>query len=168
MTRKQIITLLPLALLSTLSVLADGGPQFQKDILARHNELRAKHDAAPLKWSPAVEKVAQDWANTIARADSMRHRQPNKYGENIFWISGREATGVMVADSWYDEIKDYHFNRPGFSMDTGHFTQVVWKDTKEIGCAAAKSSAGGTYVVCNYNPPGNYSGRFPGNVIKAK
>jgi glioma pathogenesis-related protein 2 len=156
------------ALLLTLSAFADGTTSFQKSLLTRHNELRAKHDAPPLKWSAAVEKVAQDWAKTIAAADNMRHRQPNKYGENIFWISGMEATGVMVSDSWYDEIKDYHFDRPGFSMDTGHFTQVVWKDTKEIGCGSAKAANGGTYVVCNYNPPGNYSGRFPVNVVKPK
>lgn len=155
------------AAIAATALFADSAA-FQKSLLTRHNELRAKHGVPPLMWSAAVEKVAQDWANTIARADNMRHRQPNKYGENIFWISGGEPTGASVADSWYDEIKDYHFDRPGFSMDTGHFTQVVWKDTKELGCGSAKSASGGTYVVCNYNPPGNYSGRFPVNVTKPK
>lgn len=156
------------ALFAAFAAFAAAGSAFQKDILKRHNELRAKHGAPALVWNAAVEKVAQDWANTIARADNMRHRQPNKYGENIFWMSGAEPSGAMVSDSWYDEIKDYHFDRPGFTMDTGHFTQVVWKDSKEIGCGSAKSSTGGIYVVCNYNPPGNYSGRFPANVLKAK
>lgn len=96
----------------------------------------------------------------------MRHRQPNKYGENIYWISGGSPSGESVTDSWYGEIKDYNFARPGFGMKTGHFTQVVWKDSKEIGCGVAKSRRGGTYVVCNYNPPGNYQGRFPTNVTK--
>lgn len=166
MLRPLQVFVLPL-LLAGFAGFADSS-SFNKDILARHNELRKKHGAPALVWSAAVEKVAVDWAKTIAAADSMRHRQPNKYGENIFWISGMEPTGAMVTDSWYDEIKDYNFDKPGFGMDTGHFTQVVWKDSKELGCGVAKSASGGIYVVCNYNPPGNYSGRFPANVVKAK
>jgi uncharacterized protein YkwD len=157
-----------LAFVASAAVFADSANSFQTGVVNRHNALRAKHGAAALSWSPTVAKVAQEWADKIAREDKMHHRQPNKYGENIFWISGREATGEMVADSWYSEIKDYSYAHPGFSMKTGHFTQVVWKDTKEIGCGVAKSRRGGTYVVCNYNPPGNYSGRFPANVLQAK
>jgi len=163
------IMLIRILLLSTLAFAATADSRsFNKALLAQHNVLRAKHGVPPLVWSENVAKVAQDWANTNARQDSMHHRRPNKYGENIFWMSGAEPTGAMVADNWYDEIKDYHYSSPGFSMNTGHFTQVVWKDTKEIGCGSAKSAAGGTYVVCNYNPPGNYSGRFPENVPKPK
>jgi hypothetical protein len=35
---------------------------------------------------------------------------------------------------WYGEIAKYDFRRGGFSMDTGHFTQVVWRSTTTIGC----------------------------------
>ncbi|MBV6492227.1 MAG: hypothetical protein LDLANPLL_00220 [Turneriella sp.] len=145
-----------------------GTTKFQKEILQRHNTLRAKHGVAPLKWSTEVEKVAQDWATKIAREDNMRHRNPNKYGENIFWMSGREPTGNNVVDAWYNEIKDYNYSNPGFSMKTGHFTQVIWKGSTELGCGSARSARGGVYVVCNYNPPGNYMGRFPENVPKTK
>ncbi|HRP69895.1 MAG TPA: CAP family protein [Turneriella sp.] len=141
---------------------------FNQDMLKRHNHWRTKHGVPALEWNADVAKVAQDWANTIARADNMRHRQPNKYGENIFWISGRTPTGNDVVDAWYNEIKDYNYNRPGFSMKVGHFTQVVWKDTTQIGCGSARSATGGIYVVCNYNPPGNYSGRFPANVLRPR
>jgi hypothetical protein len=50
---------------------------------------------------------------------------------------------------------------------TGHFTQVVWKGTSEIGCAKVPHrTIPGTYVwVCNYNFPGNIQGEYAQNVI---
>lgn len=71
-------------------------------------------------------------------------------------------------DHFYSEIKYYDFNNPGFSMQTGHFTQVVWKSSIEIGVGIATHDDA-TYqhrtVVCiSYSPPGNYEGEFPENV----
>jgi pathogenesis-related protein 1 len=51
----------------------------------------------------------------------------------------------------------------------GHYTQMVWKNTKEVGCATAtvsgKSSSGLSgvvvYLVCRYSPPGNIVGQKP-------
>ena len=44
----------------------------------------------------------------------------------------------------------------------GHFTQMVWKTTTEIGCAVGKrKDIPGYIVVCRYNPPGNVIGQKP-------
>lgn len=137
---------------------------FEEEILAQHNILRAKHGVPPLTWNAEIADFAEDWAKTNASKNKMYHRQPNKYGENIYWKSGGTVSGEEAVDAWYSEIQYYNYSKHGFSMKTGHFTQVVWKDSTEVGCGRAKSSRGGTYVVCNYNPPGNYLGRFPENV----
>ena len=51
-------------------------------------------------------------------------------------------------------------------MSTGHFTQLVWKSTTDIGCGLAiiKNKV---YGVTNYFPPGNYIGssNFRKNVL---
>ena len=64
---------------------------------------------------------------------------------------------------WYNEIKDYNFNSPGFNMDTGHFTQVVWKSTTKVGFGYA-ANANSCYVCARYNPAGNMMNAFQDNV----
>lgn len=66
---------------------------------------------------------------------------------------------------WYNEIEKYDFNRPGFSGETGHFTQVVWKDSKQLGVGYATANNGFAVCVANYFPAGNFEGQFPENVL---
>lgn len=70
---------------------------------------------------------------------------------------------------FYDEIQYYDWNNPGFSMETGHFTQVVWKASIEIGVGIAiypDPTWRYRAVVCiSYRPPGNYLGQFEQNVL---
>lgn len=141
---------------------------FYDSLLKTHNLLRSQHGAPAMTWNQGIQKYAQEWANKIAKEDRMYHRQPNNYGENIYWASGMNPSGKNVVDSWYSEIKDYNYSKPDFSMKTGHFTQVVWIGSTELGCGRATSKNGGIYIVCNYNPPGNYMGLFPKNVLKKK
>jgi hypothetical protein len=72
---------------------------------------------------------------------------------------------------WGSERTKYNFNKPGFSASTGHFTQVVWKGSRSVGCgwkrcSGGKGKAQGIYVVCQYSPAGNYLGEFEKNVGK--
>ena len=53
------------------------------------------------------------------------------------------ATEVTRATkSWYDELykPGYNFNNPGWNENpgAGHFTQLVWKGTTELGIGIAK------------------------------
>lgn len=68
---------------------------------------------------------------------------------------------------WYDEINYYNFNNPGFGQKTGHFTQVVWLGTTDLGCGLAISKTNKIYGSCNYSPSGNYIGadQFRKNVL---
>jgi hypothetical protein len=47
---------------------------------------------------------------------------------------------ASAVNSWYDEVKLYNWSSPGFTMDTGHFTQVVWASSKQLGVGVACSS----------------------------
>ncbi|CAF3710038.1 unnamed protein product [Rotaria sp. Silwood1] len=74
--------------------------------------------------------------------------------------------GSSPTKSWYSEISSYNFGSPGFSSSTGHFTQVIWKGSKQLGIGIAFTSDNRTaYVVANYYPPGNVIRSFSSNVL---
>ena len=132
---------------------------FVESALNMHNHYRAQHGAEPLTVSQDLNKIAQDYANHIAKINQKVHSQ-NKYkgeqlGENIYWCTGTPIEGAAMTTTWYDEIKDYNFNKPGFKNGTGHFTQVVWKGSKQVGFGYAQSSDGDYFGVANYFHAGN-------------
>lgn len=100
----------------------------------------------------------------LASEEKMYHRPNNKYGENISWVSAGSPDGTHATRSFYNEIRYYNFDKPDFSMATGHFTAVVWRNSRYLGIGVAKSRTGGTYLVANYDPPGNVLGQFKENV----
>ena len=54
------------------------------------------------------------------------------YGENVFGGYPTLADGI---DGWGLERVNYSWNNPGFSESTGHFTQIVWKTSMQVGCS---------------------------------
>ncbi|KAF9928217.1 hypothetical protein FBU30_002560 [Linnemannia zychae] len=129
----------------------------QQSILEAHNNYRARHGASPLVWD---ETLAQFGSNWIQQCE-MKHSR-GKYGENL--AAGYRDFKSSIA-AWYDENKQYNYGSGGFSSATGHFTQVVWKGSKRIGCAKKFCSNNNwTLYICNYDPPGNVMGRFQENV----
>ncbi|KAF9103353.1 hypothetical protein BGX29_003445 [Mortierella sp. GBA35] len=133
----------------------------KKSILDTHNKYRARHGAAPLKWNDNAANFGDNWIQQCA----FRH-SGGKYGENL--AAGYKNFKVGI-DAWYNEVSKYDYRNPGFSMATGHFTQVVWKSTKTIGCAKKYCPNSNWYIyICEYSPPGNYQGQYEKNVLPRK
>ena len=79
----------------------------------------------------------------------------------MFSLSAKDAV-----DAWYKEIKDFDFQNGGFKPGTGHFTQLVWKDSQKLGIGYAVDTKNNkAYVVARYDPPGNYDGEYRENVL---
>lgn len=139
------------------------GAEAMKGMAEAHNVYRKKTGVPDLVWDDGVAKYAQQWADNLkSKGCSMEHRQPNKYGENLAWASGMALDSSKVVKMWYDEISDYNYakNTCKAGKMCGHYTQVVWKNSKKVGCGMAK--CGSTEIwVCNYDPPGNYIGQKP-------
>ena len=136
-----------------------------EDLVTLHNKARAEVGVAPLKWSPTLAKYAQEWADELARTGKWEHRQGNKYGENL--SRGTGYTVLELVEGWYDEKAKYKPGTPypGVGFGVGHYTQMVWKDTTEIGVGKAVYTTGRLkgqlVIVANYNPPGNFKGQKP-------
>ena len=143
---------------STGAGTATGTAAGDSDILEIHNRYRAKHCAPALVWDRKLEQVAQAWANRC----EFEHSR-TKYGENLAAGTHGALTAERAVGMWYDEVKLYRFGKGGFSMETGHFTQLVWKGTTRLGCAMARCPEWDLWV-CNYDPPGNVEGGYSSNV----
>lgn len=146
-----------------------------QDALKAHNELRAKHGVPPVTLAKELQEYAQKWAEHMAGKNDFNHSNcklnGQSIGENIAYTGSSRPTdyaGKDFTQSWYSEIKDHKFDKDSQSV-TGHFTQVVWKGTTEVGFGKAKSVDGCKVYVCgSYRPAGNMIGDFKNNVFPPK
>jgi uncharacterized protein YkwD len=150
---------------------ADAPPRPGDPIVERwvnaHNRYRTKHCAPPLTWSTKLAEVAQKWADTMkAKGCTFEHSGDKRYGENLAGGTSGALDPEATVGMWYDEIKEYTFPDGGFSMKTGHFTQLVWRSTKHVGCGRTTCKGMDLYV-CNYDPPGNWEGQYRKEVLPA-
>ncbi len=181
----KIILLLSLPLL----LMADFMEVDESKILDRHNTLRAQHFDAPLKYSTALEKSSKKWALHLAQKEGCRMVHSHGklegrgvYGENLFWASARVQKSKKSTDKewtitrssqdiddakpvqdWYDEIGFYNYDTGACKAGEmcGHYTQVVWENSEEVGCAAYQCDDKSQVWVCQYFPAGNYVGQKP-------
>jgi uncharacterized protein YkwD len=141
----------------------DTTTNFADRALAKHNAYRQLHqDTGPLTWDSRLAQDAQSWANRCVWGHST-----NDLGENL----AKGTTDIDTAVSlWYNEINSYDYNNPGFALNTGHFTQVVWKGTKSVGCAVqhCPNLENLPIIVCNYSPAGTWRNSFRAHVTQLK
>ncbi|KAB2898748.1 MAG: hypothetical protein F9K40_11070 [Kofleriaceae bacterium] len=131
--------------------------------LAAHNAFRKQHCAPPLAWSAELAKVAQGWADQLKKAGCAFEHSRTRYGENLAAGTSGALDPARTTEMWYREVDKYDWKKGGFSMETGHFTQVVWAGTQRIGCGMT-TCKGLDVIVCNYDPPGNVHGQYAANV----
>ncbi|XP_078359740.1 uncharacterized protein LOC144644187 [Oculina patagonica] len=139
---------------------------FIQDCLDAHNEYRARHGVPALSWSADIAVNAQKWANHLAAIDQLQHDSTTPDGENLFYMYGgdpEQACGRAVKN-WYQEGKNYDFRSPHLDESTNHFSQLVWRDSKEVGIGTAQSKSGNFFLVARYSPRGNVDGKFNDNV----
>nr|XP_006820097.1 PREDICTED: cysteine-rich secretory protein LCCL domain-containing 1-like [Saccoglossus kowalevskii] len=137
----------------------------QSQMLEAHNYFRCLHGAVAMTTSQTAIDDAIIAAANCTAAGTLIHSYP---GENLASMSSEisEATGYGLTKLWYDEIADYNYNDPDSSTGViGHFTQVVWAASTNLGCAYNVDTVNDrVYVACEYEPYGNYIGQYTSNV----
>ena len=137
-------------------------------ILAEHNYARSSAGVGAFTWSAVIAKSAQKWSDQLKSENcKMRHDPATPYGENIYWAwsSYRDTEGLIsypseVVDAWVREESFYNYekNTCKAGEQCGHYTQVVWESTTEVGCGVSSCMDGDAQTdiwVCRYNPAGN-------------
>jgi hypothetical protein len=135
-------------------------------ILTEHNKYRAEVGAPPLTWSEKLAAGAQRWADTIALLGQMKHSGTSGVGENLaFWRGSNPSLNTMIG-MWEQEKQLFqpgrfpNVSRDGNWLSVSHYTQMVWRDTTQVGCGIGNNGKT-DFLVCWYSPQGNYIGRMP-------
>jgi uncharacterized protein YkwD len=163
LSQKKWITLLMLLVFNYISnsQTTYNDPAFISKVLEIHNNYRSQVGSPPLQWSPALALSAYKWASHLSQTGKFTHDPNFQEGENLAGGSGninfQQLIGLWAAE------KNNFINRPypncsktGKDSDVGHYTQIVWKRTREVGCALVSGKR--TCLVCRYNPAGNFIG----------
>lgn len=140
-------------------------------VLGMHNEERESLGLAPLAWDSALAADAARYARQMALTNIFRHSartsRATPSGENL-WMGSRGLYdyAVMVG-SFLDERRYFQrdgklpdLSSTGRWEDVGHYTQIIWRGTRKVGCALAEGQSY-DYLVCRYFPAGNIFGQNP-------
>jgi hypothetical protein len=81
------------------------------------------------------------WHTSSCRPRScacVRAQSPAHPGWTASACAGGYSSFAAAIDAWYNEVKQYNFDRPGYSSGTGHFTQVsCWVNSGGGACGRA-------------------------------
>lgn len=139
--------------------------------LQAHNVYRCVSGLKLLEWDRTLWESARRWA-LQAPADRLQHspveqrRGPRgTYGENVAISDSADwlRPGRVVA-RWYSEMRNTDAGRVTGKLRTGigHYTQIVWRDTRRVGCSMEQNQR---VVVCQYDPAGNMRGKYITQVV---
>jgi uncharacterized protein YkwD len=142
---------------------------FDQRVLAAHNRERRGLGLVPLSWNAGLARSARRWADYLASTGRFEHAPEsprNPEGENLWAGTKGYYSPEAMVDAW---IREKKFFRPGTfpdnsttgrMEDVGHYTQVVWRATTQVGCAESRSR-NEDILVCRYAEAGNYRGEVP-------
>ncbi|TVU40944.1 hypothetical protein EJB05_14430, partial [Eragrostis curvula] len=132
-----------------------------QDFVNLHNAAREAVGLGQVHWDDNVAAYAQSYAAQRQGDCALKHSTNRPYGENIYmgpagkaW-SAADAVGLWVEEKQYYDHATNSCSAPA-DKSCGHYTQIVWRDSTAIGCARVDCSNGGVFIICSYNPPGNF------------
>ena len=169
MVSGRVLLSIALALSAPLMANAtDRTASLEARLLAAHNRERAAIGVPPLEWDAQLAANAKVWADALAETGTFEHSpanasDPDVEGENL-WAGTRGAWAPEeMVGYWIAEKRDYKpgifpaVSRSGNLEKVGHYTQVIWRNTRRVGCALAPG-ADEDILVCRYAEGGNVIG----------
>ncbi|KAI9372701.1 CAP domain-containing protein [Aspergillus egyptiacus] len=153
---------------------------YQSRVLYSHNIHRANHSSPDVAWSSDLAASAQVLASRCVYEHDTSINGGG-YGQNIGYGVSADEVAVMISNLMYNNEMEYFANlygQPTPDMTLfekwGHFSQIIWKGTDQVGCATVScpslgnvdSTSAVPFTVCNYSPAGNYDGEYADNVLQ--
>lgn len=139
----------------------------EKSFLELHNAERIRLSLPPLEWDSNLAHAAKSYAKKLADEDKFEHAPQSAgddaQGENLWMGTKGYYQSKDMVGSWIDEREFIragvfpNISKTGNWVDVGHYTQLISKKTKYVGCAV-EQNATDEYLVCRYFPAGNEYG----------
>lgn len=145
----------------------DPSLDFARRVLATHNIERARMGIAPLHWNARLFREAGQWADVLARQGWLEHSDDGEVGENLWMGWGSRYSPEQMVGDFISERRAFRPGRfpdvssTGSWADVGHYTQIIWPETREVGCALSRGGRD-EVMVCRYWPAGNVDGERVG------
>lgn len=162
MTRCSTILALLCVMASSflIDVRAQNTPQ---DFLIPHNAARKAVGVGPLVWNNSLASYAANYTNMMKEHCTLEENPDGPLGENLFWAPSEGYTAKDAVADWVSERTWYMvaFNSCHVTKVCHHYTQVVWKKSVWLGCAAVRCVSGAVLISCNYSPKGNIPDERP-------
>lgn len=157
---KNAVVAMLLALTLSLPAHAYVDARSRAELLAAHNKYRAALGLPPLQWSERLAASAQRWADHLASVGRLEH---SGSGQNLAIAASGSQSLTQLVDLWGNERAYFRngffpaISATGNWVNVGHYSQIVWRMTAEVGCGFGRANRNDV-LVCNYNPPGNVTG----------
>ncbi|MBA2466210.1 MAG: SCP-like extracellular [Sphingomonas sp.] len=138
---------------------------FDQRLLSAHNRERAAVASPRLEWDPQLAVSAARWAEYLGRTGKFEHSDTDE-GENLWAGTRGHYTPEAMVGLWTAEKRHFKPGRFPYNSttgdvdDVGHYTQLVWRTSRKVGCAMSRSKAEDV-LVCRYSEPGNAIGELP-------
>src|SRR5215213_3769853 len=139
------------ALFGTQVAHAAPGPGFARPVsfaerlLIAHNLERDRVGVPRLAWSAKLAAQAQAWADTLARNNRFEHAADRAgAGENLWMGPARRYSAEQMIGGFTDEVRYFrsgqfpNVSSTGSWHDVGHYTQLIWRGTQQVGCAVGQ------------------------------
>ena len=154
----------------------------QQKLLDIHNSVRQRLGIPPLRWSTRLESYAAGWANFLTTeagctprrrgaiglssserppGENLQLLPPVRFGDGRTEVAAIDENKVVLDWARQGIAYNYADNKCGIGKVCENYTQLVWRDSQVLGCAAASCPDKSQIWVCNYDPAGNFAGQKP-------
>jgi hypothetical protein len=136
-------------------------------ILKIHNDIRQKNKHEKIKLKDNLTQLAQKTADNFDILEESNFQIENynnkPLGINYEKFNGDNSKIKDICEKWIKEGNKKQINN--FSK-IKHFTQIIWKNTKEIGIGYSELKNKEKILVILYYPAGNIFEEFDNNIPK--
>jgi len=144
--------------------------EFAQQALMAHNAYRRIHGVPDLTLNSELTHIATTRAHEMANVGTLTVKtmtfQNQSLGESVGAVGGfLSYNGLSATELWYSVLPSFDSEGEA-SKEGASFTQMVWKNSREVGFGIVLGADKRFYFAAEYFPRGNKPGEYEANVFQ--